>query len=343
MERGQLDNQTEGQMTIYDLLDDGKPNKLFAISRVFARALKEMNLAERKAFTFVLSNIKFKEKATSNIISVNKKELSKVVGINSDADHRSRNLYRAIENLPGHSQIKVSKEDREKYKYKSGIVVNEVTVDETNEVKVEIREKYMTLFTDLMRTDSNNPGFLIMWADDIFQMKSDRSITFYEKLREETDTRIEINSYAFGVKTLKELFNIPKTGKGSYMRGKDGFDRSNFEKRVIEPLCEDMKNCKMLTLLMQPDGKYYEKVKSGNRVDGYRFHWVYTSHPAVATATEVKEIQERVDKNPEVLKVTKDILAGKKKKKENGFKNFQQREISDEMIRQLEQADMREP
>ena len=84
----------------------------------------------------------------------------------------------------------------------------------------------------------------------------------------------------------------------------------------------------MVNLVVQPDGAYYEKVKKGNRVDGYRFYWTYTAHPGVASAEEVKQIQERVDKNPEVLKVAKDIVKGEKRKNRTGagnqFNNFEQ-------------------
>jgi hypothetical protein len=113
-----------------------------------------------------------------------------------------------------------------------------------------------------------------------------------------------------------------------------------FEKRVLDPLCDDLAKCKMINLILQPDGKYYEKVKSGKRVQGYRFYWTYTSHPKVASAAEVKQIQERVDRNPQVLKVARDVLAGEKKpkksQKKNAFSNFNQRDYDfDELERAI--------
>lgn len=71
----------------------------------------------------------------------------------------------------------------------------------------------------------------------------------------------------------------------------------------------------MITLVVQPDGAYYEKAKKGNRVDECWFYWTYSVYPGVASAEEVKQIQERVDKHPEILKVAKDILKGEKEKK----------------------------
>ena len=169
-------------------------------------------------------------------------------------------------------------------------------------------------------------------------MTSKRSVQFYEFLRSITDTRNKINNVALGVKALKEMFEIPKEGKGSYMRSKGGFDRANFEKKVIDPLCEDLKNCKMINLIIQSDGKLYEKVKRGNRVEGYRFYWTFSARPSVANAEKVREIQERVDKNPVILKIAKDIVDGEKKpkKKENFFNNFPQRQYDyDELEKKL--------
>lgn len=325
-----LDDQIEGQMSLDDYFGKTEPQEVFAISRIFERARKEMNLAEQKAFVFALSHLRFTEKAPSNIISVNKGKLTEILGINAGTDHKSQNLYRAIKNMPGHSQIEILKEDQEKYGYKSGIVVEEVTVDYTNLVKIEIREKYMSLFTELLKEDKSNAGYLTMWASDIFGMKSERSVEFYGKLRAKTDSRLEINSSIFGVKTLKEIFKIPKSGKGSYVRAKDGFDRSNFEKKVIDPICEDLKKTKMIQLLMQPDGKYYEKVKNGKSVSGYRFFWTFSQYPAVMISEDVKQI---IEKKPKKARETKE-----QPRQQNRFNNFQQRNYDDDLLKQLERT-----
>ena len=149
-------------------------------------------------------------------------------------------------------------------------------------------------------------------------MQHKRSIQFYELLRQMSFDRYKVGSnlytYGWGIKALKEMFDIPKDGKGSYMRAKGGFDRFNFEKYVIDPLCEDLMNCKMIHLVIQPDGKPYVKMKKGKSVQGYQFYWTMSQHPAVASASEVKELQDRVDRDPQILKIASDLLAGEKKK-----------------------------
>lgn len=304
MSKDKLDNQTEGQISIADLYDP--PERLCAVSRIFARARKNMSLAEQKTFVYALSQLDFKETAKTNVIYLDKKTLAEIVGVHSDTDHLSVDLYDNIKYLPQHSQIQIVDPARDYYD--SGLIVTRVTMLK-NRVKIKLEEDYLPLFTGL------TTNYITLWSTDIFNMTSKRSVQFYEYLRQITDTRKDVNDVGLGVKAIKEMFDIPKDGKGSYMRDKGGFNRSEFERKVIDPICEDLSKCKMISLVIQPDGKYYEKIKRGNRVDGYRFYWTYTSHPAVASAAEVKEIQERVDKNPQVLKVAKDIVKGDKKQK----------------------------
>ena len=315
----EFESQIPGQMSIEDLYEP--PERLFAVSRIFARARKEMSLAEQKAFVYALSQMNFKEKPESNYIRLNKKTLAKILELKSDTDHLSVHLFDSINGLPKHSLIEISKKDLDFFA--SGFIVTSI-VSFKNFVRIRFNEDFLPLFTNL------STDYITMWSADIFQMKSKRSVQFYETLRQYSDTRLDVNQHGWSTKLIKEMFDIPAEGKGSYMRTNGGFDRGNFEKKVLDPLCEDLKGCRMINLVVQPDGKLYEKVKSHGRVEGYRFYWTLTTHPAVATAAEVQQIQERVDKDPQVLKVAKDIVNGKpkpKKEKKNTFSNFGERDV----------------
>ena len=318
--RDEFDTQIPGQMDMEDMLSP-EGGKLIAVSRVFARARKSMSLHEQKTFVYALSQLRFTEEAKSNTIYLDKKKLAQKVGINSDPNHLSVDLYKSIGNLPEHSLIKFADQDRDLYE--SGVMITRLTMLK-NRVRIKFEDDYLSLFTGL------SSDYLTLWSDDIFQMTSDRSVTFYEFLRQSTDTRRSINSIGLGVKALKEMFGIPMD---AYMREKGGFNRSEFEHKVIDPLCDDLKGCRMINLVVQPDGRVYEKVKRGNRVEGYRFYWTFSLHPGVATAAEVKEIQDRIDKNPRMIKVAEDILKGEKRKrkgeKKNSFTDFPQREDID--------------
>ena len=302
MRTDEFDLDTDGQMTIEDLFQP--PERLFAVSRIFARARKEMSLAEQKTLVYALSELRFTEVAKSCYVRLNKKVLANVLGIHSDPDHLSVDLFNNIRLMDIHSHIEFRDQDRGLYV--SGALITSIACFR-NFVRIRFNEDYITLFTGLTK------DYITMWSTDIFQMGSKRSVQFYELLRQLTDTRLEINEHGWGVRQFKEMFGIPKDGKGSYMRKDGHFDRPAFEKYVLQPLCEDLKSCKMIHLLVQPDGKYYEKVKIGNRVVGYRFYWTFSSHPRVASAEEVQQIQQRVDKNPKILKIAKDMLEGERR------------------------------
>ena len=312
--RGELDNQFDGQMTIADFFEP--PEKLFAVSRVFARARKEMSLAEQKTFVYALTQMRFTEEPESNYVRLDKKVLANILGIHSDTNHLSVDVYDNIRDLDAHSRIEIIDKDIEFYA--NGFLITSV-ISFKNFIRLRFNEDFLPLFTGL------TTNYLTMWSSDIFKMTSARSVKFYERLRELTDTREQVNQYGFGIKALKELFGIPKEGKGSYMRSQGGFNRSEFEKKVIDPICEDLKRCRMINLVVQPDGKYYEKLKHNGLVDGYAFYWTYTSHPAVKSAEEVRQIQKRVDEDPQILKVAGDIIDGKEnpKKKEKKQKTAQ--------------------
>lgn len=319
MTKDTLDNQLDGQMTIADLFTP--PDRLIAVSKIFAKARRAMSLAEQKTFVYALSQFRFTEEAQSTYVKLDKKVLANILGINSDPDHLSVDLYEEIKDLPRNSFIHF--EDKVLDFCTDGFVISSMARFK-NVIRLHFNSEYMPLFTNL------SSNYITLWSSDIFQMTSKRSVQFYEYLRQVTDTREKVNNVGLGVRFLKEMFGIPKEGKGSYMRKDGHFDRPAFEKYVIDPLCDDLRECRMIQLVVQPDGKYYEKVKRGNRVDGYRFYWAFNSHPAIADAGTAKEIQDQVDEDPKDLKTAKDFEIGKKRKKKTGpegtrFNDFNQR------------------
>ena len=146
---------------------------------------------------------------------------------------------------------------------------------------------------------------------------------------------MDVNEGIVGIKKIKELFDIPKDGKGSYMRTEKngGFDRSSFEKYVIDPLCADLTKTEMITLIVQPDGKCYEKVKKAGKVMGYKFQWLLSSHPKTATAKELEGIKQAIEKDPLLEKVAKDIINKKIKNKprKNSINDFTQTKLDKEL------------
>ena len=207
-----FDDELAGQMTIEDLFSP--PEQMVAVSNIFARARKQMSLAEQKAFVLALTQLRYKKAPNeqSNVVHLNKKVLGNVLGLKSNSTDISGNIWREIKSLPQHSYIEI--EDDDKGFYTSGSVIATVTRRRNWEYfRVKFEEDYFPLFTGL------GDKYIAMWRSDIFGMESIRSVQFYELLRQMSfDKYAEKTgeySFGFGIKTFKEMFNIPKEVKGS--------------------------------------------------------------------------------------------------------------------------------
>ena len=161
MSKDNFDNEFEGQMSLTDLFEP--PEKLFAVSRIFARARKEMSLAEQKTFVYALSELRFTEEATADYVKLDKKVLAGILGIKSDSDHLSVDIYENIRDLPKHSYIEINEKDLDLQS--NGFIITAVTRLK-NVIKIRFNREYLPLFTGLT-TD-----YITMWSSDIFQMQS---------------------------------------------------------------------------------------------------------------------------------------------------------------------------
>lgn len=300
---------------------------LFAVSRIFAAARKRMNLAEWKTLVLALASIRWTEKCPG-VLYLDKKEVASAVGVNSDSNHLSVDLRRSIGEMARHSYIEFSVKDGGTWI--NGCFVSTIAMFK-NVVRIRMNPDYLDLFGNL------DKDYITMWSGDIYKMRSERSVEFYELLRENSDTRLPSNSGTMSIRKFKEMFKMPKDGPGSYTRKSGHFNRTEFEKRVIDPICEDLSKTDMIRLVAQPGGKHYEKIRQGNRIMAYRFYWTMSMHPRVASAPEVKRVQDRVDKNPEVLKVARDILKGEDGRKagegsRNAFNRYRQHDYDFDAI-----------
>lgn len=315
------DYQCEGQINIYDIYEQQNPsNSLIAVSRIFARAIKKMNIYEWKAFVSALSHIKWKDE-NKNVVVFDKMSLASQIGIETDINHVNRELKKHIGELVSHSHIEFDASDQEGG-WANGDFISVVDSTHKGYIAIHFTPYFMPLFQKL----SVENNYITIWADDIFKMKNEYSILFYEELRLHTDVKSKSSHMQLGTKKLKELFNMPKDGKGSYTRKNGKFDRTGWEKNVLDVVCNDMQKCSMINIIVNEDGKLYRKIKDGaGHVKGYEFEWTYSKHPRISTATEIKELQERIDKDPKTLKIAKDLAKGKKKvKNQNKFNDFEQ-------------------
>lgn len=283
------------QMTLEECFQEEVTPNLFGVSMIFTEARRNMTLAEYKAFALALSHHDWTQPCPDTLY-MDKKEVAKAVGINSDIDHLSVDLMRSIGDMPKNSFIKFA--DKDKDIYVNGCFV--ITIASfRNRVRIRLNPDYLGLFGCL---DGKESRYITMWSGDIFKMNSERAIKFYELLRENSDTRETINSGTVSIRKFKEMFDIPKEGKGSYTRNdeKHHFNRPEFEKRVIDPVCEELAKTDMIRLILQPDGKYYQKEKKGNRVNSYKFFWTIKDPKAQIEEKETETVIDVTAPEPEL-------------------------------------------
>lgn len=91
---------------------------------------------------------------------------------------------------------------------------------------------------------------------------------------------------------------------------KDGrFNYTGFERKVLDPVCEDLSKCEMIQLVGSDD-RPYRKLKRGRQVIGYEFVWEVSNRPRIADAHTTQETRYLIEKNPKVMKIAVDAAAG---------------------------------
>ena len=290
---------------------------LIAISNTLARAKDGMTMQERKLMCIYLSKINWKNLKNDLQIWVDKREIMELLKSKIDTTDQSVYLRKLSQNMVHHSELRFDSRDKSEWEDMPLFTRRKST---KNKLMIEVYQgavdlimglncEYITLFlADILNFDSNIDG--------------NRAYKLYEYLRLHSDTR-RMNTRIISTKEFKELFDIPKDGKGSYMREKNGFNRTEFERKVIEPVLEMVGKCNHVVLHKYGTGKYYRKVKEHNVVKGYELAYTINKYPRKIKKETIIDVQER----PELLKVAQDVIDSKKKKaepKKNSFCDFPQ-------------------
>ena len=271
------------QITLEEYFKGEITPNLFGVSMIFTEARRKMTLKEYKAFTFALSKHDW-TKPCPDTLYLDKKELAAYLGIHSDEDHLSVDLMDEIGDMPINSFLKFRDKDNDIYI--NGCFVATIA-SFRNRVRIRLNSDYLPLFGAL---DGKESRYITMWSGDIAKMSNERSIRFYELLRGQSDNRITGQDGIIGIKKFKELFEIPYQGKGSYTEKDGHFRRTSFEQFVINPLVDDLSKTEMIRLVMNEKGEYYEKVKRGRNVIGYKFYWEFHNPKDMIEKKDIDEV-----------------------------------------------------
>lgn len=305
---------------------------LIAISNTLARAKDGMSMQERKLMSIYLSKIEWKNMTNNLEIWVEKREIMNKLGSVMNTTDQSAYLRKLAQGMVRHSELHFDGADKDEWddmplftrrKSTKNMLMIKVC-DDAAKLLEGLECDYITLFlADILNFDSNTDG--------------SRAYKLYEYLRLYSDTR-RMNTRIISTKEFKELFDIPKDGKNSYVKKNGKFDRTNFEKYVILPVLEMVAKCEHVVLHnygKDKNGKpiYYKKIKKYGMVQGYELTYSINKYPKKIKKETIIDIQAK----PDVLKVAQDVMDSKKSKppKKNTFNNFEQREYDNDTLERL--------
>lgn len=291
-----------------------KFNEMIAVGDEILRATLDMDsLPARKLLCYALSHIQWNGEKNDNIIVLNKHEALEAMGIPWESNRQKNVIKDMCDYLNDHTKIEFNGKDKDKWE--SGRIVAYAWSLDSRKFAIEIPTKMMDHFEKLGPDYGHH--FFTLYLADIIGFSNDatgaRALSLYklarQQVRPDSITRIYLTT-----RQIKELFGIPKDGKGSYMRdeAKGGFDRSKFEARVLDPVCKELRACKHIRLELDEDArrdKVYGKVKSNGYIAGYVFSFTYDEHPArIYTDTKINEITDALKKDPRLAKIAEDVI-----------------------------------
>ena len=259
-------------------------NQMVAMGRALVKAKKEMSIEERKLLVMAMTKINWTKSENNLVVGLSKLEIAEVMNWTVDSSDRSAKVRLLANRLAHHSWIEIDGKDKDSWQ--DGFLISGMH-STRGDLYIHFSEQYRPLLEDLTR----DKDFVTIWANDIYGFKSVYSYLLFENLRMNCDTR-QTNWRDLSTRQLKELFGIPKDGKGSYMhydakKGKSVFDRTNFEQKVLDVAVGEIHDKSQMVKILPFVGeeatpnkpnKMYEKIKRNGYVVAYRFKYIVNTN-----------------------------------------------------------------
>lgn len=265
-------------------LPDSFDEELVGMSRTFAKAftyestLQKWTLNQQKIFFLILSNIDWKNSGNSNFIEIIVDKAQEKLNVDYAKNQRHVFSKRIVEDINSMIQNSfVSLQDPITKKWTSDNLINHADGDNYI-IHVELNKRFMNHFERLYEAAKMNGINFISFSEfDIYQMCSSFGTKMFIDLLNFSNHNGSINHRDYTTKQLKDLFGLPKD---AYCRNYDyekntfvDFDRTNFEKKVLNKALTLVNNTEAVDIIPYEDGKLYKKIKDGRRVRGYEVQY----------------------------------------------------------------------
>lgn len=284
-------------------------DKLFAISKAFARSKDGMTMTEKKLCSIYLSKLEWKNLNNEREIWIDKSEIMETLGSEIDADHQSYYLRQLAQNMVHHSELHFQGADRNEWE---DIPLFTNRKSTKNKLMIKLNEDAMPHLQNL------SCDYITLFLADILHfpntVEGKRAYKLYEYLRLNSDSRRRECETILTTKKIKELFDIPYQGEGSYIRKDGSLDRKNFEKYVIEPVLRILANCSHVVLFdfgkdQKGERLLYNKIKKHGMVEGYELMYSINMTCKKIKPKTIIALKE----SPQVAKVAQDLMNADKK------------------------------
>lgn len=308
-------------------------DRLFAISKAFARSKDGMTMTEKKLCCIYLSKLEWKNLKNEREIWVDKSEIMEALGSVMDSTDQSTYLRKLAQNMVHHSEMHFQGADRNEWE---DIPLFTNRKSTKGKLMIKLNEDAMPHLENL------SCDYITLFLADILHfpntIEGQRAYKLYEYLRLNSDSRRKECETILTTKKIKELFDIPFQGKGSYVKPDGKFNRTEFENKVVNPVLKILAECSHVVLFdfgkdQKGERKLYNKIKKNGMVEGYELMY---SINMTCKKIKPKTIVALKDK-PEVARVAQNLMEHqqkpkKKPKKNNDFNDFPQRDYDFEKM-----------
>ena len=257
-------------------------NVIIGMSRTFARAkiecpgMKKWSCQQNKMFELVLSKIDWKKGNNPNVIELYPSDIKEALGWNIDDSNINAMMYQMKQELVqmGKTSWITVSNPYTRVSISDALIIHVET--DGGVIKVGLNPHFMPHFERLYNmAEDCGITFILFLANELYGFNSKYSLPLLMELRSCGKTGNAINQHELTTAQLKTLFGMSEEDYTSFEKksGKIRFDRSKFERRVLDRAVAEINSTNMINLIPDEEGNYYKKVKENSHVKKYVFRY----------------------------------------------------------------------
>lgn len=278
-------------------IDNSLKNQVIAMSNTLAEKSTRFTVFQQKLFYVSLASLKLNKNSTKtdeklerkgqNEVGINKQFLFEYLSITNDNNRWTR-VRNEFKKLASNSYIQFGNDE----KYADGFIICGV-----RSTKYNIYVRFDTYFLPLVEELADN--YVRLLDDDVVSFDSKFSMMLYQNLLKDKWklTNPDFLGIDYSTRQLKMMFGL---SKDDYMRKKDSFNRSEFERKTVNTAVKEINEKSKCIQKLR-----YEKVKKGNRVQYYLFTFNYTDPQRVVEDSKKEKHWEQLSLLDDVPTVEK--------------------------------------